>query len=93
MKAKKDYDKGDSNWTIQLSTTTKVTTIPTFDPLMKLHFLRKDTIHNFSSHMLQPFVITTIAFIVIGVHDEIDNKFDLLVVNESNPKDIQIVSF
>jgi len=42
VKAKIDYDKGDFDWTIELSTTTKVTTIPTFDPLVKLHFLPKD---------------------------------------------------
>jgi hypothetical protein len=52
MKAKTNYDKGDSNWTIELSTTIKVTTIPTFNPLVKLHFLPKDTIHNCSRHML-----------------------------------------
>jgi hypothetical protein len=27
------------------------------------------------------------------MHGEIDNKFELLVVDGSNPKDIQIVSF
>jgi hypothetical protein len=52
MKAKTNHDKGDSNWTIELSTTIKVTTIPTFNPLVKLHFLPKDTIHNYSRHML-----------------------------------------
>jgi hypothetical protein len=47
MKVKTYYDKGDSDWMIKLSTTTKVTTIPTFDHLEKLHFLPKDTIRNF----------------------------------------------
>jgi hypothetical protein len=42
--------------------------------------------------MIQPFVTTTIVFVVIGVHGEIDIKFELLVVDRSNPKDIQIVS-
>ncbi len=93
MKVKTDYDKGDSEWMIELSTTTKVTTILAFDPPVKLHFLPKDTICSFSHHMLQSFVITTILFTVIGVHGEIDNKFELLVANENNLKYIQIVSF
>jgi hypothetical protein len=38
--------------------------------------------------MLKPFVITTIVFIVIGVHGEIDNKFELLVPNRTNLEDI-----
>jgi hypothetical protein len=89
----KTNDKGDSNKMVELSTTTKVTTILAFDPLVKLHFLPKDTICSFSYHMLQPFAITTIAFIVFGIHGEIDSKFELMVVNRSNPKDIQVVSF
>jgi hypothetical protein len=92
VKAKINYDKGDYDWTIELSTTTKVTTILTFDLLVKLHFLRKDTICSFSRCMIQPFVTTTICFIVNGVHGEIDSKFELLVANKSDPKDIQIVS-
>jgi hypothetical protein len=51
MTAKTNYDKGNSNWTIELSTAIKVTIIPTFNPLVKLHFLPKDTIYNFSHHM------------------------------------------
>jgi hypothetical protein len=43
--------------------------------------------------MLEPFAATTISFVVIGVCGEIDNKFELLVVDRSSPKDIQIVSF
>jgi hypothetical protein len=43
--------------------------------------------------MLEPFAITTISFVVIGVCGEIDNKFELLVADRSSPKDIQIVSF
>jgi hypothetical protein len=38
------------------------------------------------------FATTTIDFVVIGVHSDIDNKFELLVVDESNSKGIQIVS-
>jgi hypothetical protein len=78
---------------IELSIATKVTTIPTFDPFVKLHFLLKDTIRSFSRYMFQPFVTTTIAFVIIGVHGEIDNKFELLVADGSNPENIQIVSF
>jgi hypothetical protein len=51
VKTKTDYDKGDFDWTIELSTSTKNTTIPTFDPLVKLHFLPKYTIPNLSHHM------------------------------------------
>jgi hypothetical protein len=93
VKAKINYDKGDSDWTIKLSIATKVTTIPTFDSLVKLHFLPKDIIRGFSRHMLQPFATTTIVFVVIGVHGKIGNKFELLVANRSKPKDIQIISF
>jgi len=93
MKAKIDYDKGDSNWTIKLSIAIKVTTILAFDHLVKLHFLPKDTIRSFSHCVFQPFATTTIVFVVIGVCDEIDSKFELLVANGNNPKDIQIVSF
>jgi hypothetical protein len=92
VKAKIDYDKGNYDWTIELSTSTKVTSILAFDPPMKLHFLPKETICSFSCYMIQPFVTTTIVFVVIGVHGEIDIKFELLVVDRSNPKDIQIVS-
>jgi hypothetical protein len=88
-----NYDKGDSGWTIELSTTTKVTTILAFDSLVKLHFLWKDTIHSFSLHILQPFATTTIVFVIIRMPSEIDSKFELLVANGSSPKDIQIVSF
>jgi hypothetical protein len=93
VKAKIDYDKGDFDWMIELSIATKVTTIPTFDLPVKLDFLPKDTIHSFSRCMLQPFATTTIAFVVIGVRGEIDNKVELLVIDGNNLKDIQIVSF
>jgi hypothetical protein len=61
---------------------TKVKTILAFDPLVKLHFMPKDTIHSFSHRMLQPFTTTTIVFYVIGVCGEIDNKFELLIVDK-----------
>jgi hypothetical protein len=57
-------------------------TILAFDPLVKLHFLPKDAIHSFSHCMFQLFIITTIVFDVIGMHGEIDNKFELLVINK-----------
>jgi len=88
MKAKRNFF-----WTIELSTSTKVTPIPTFDLPVKLHFLPKDIICNFSHNMFQPFAITTIVFVVIKVRGEIDSKFELLVANRSNLEDIQIVSF
>jgi hypothetical protein len=47
IKAKSNYDKGDSNWTIELSTTIKVTIVPPFDPLIKLFFHPKNTIDSF----------------------------------------------
>jgi len=93
MNAKINYAKRDYDWMIELSTTTKVTTILAFDLIVKLHFLPKNTIHNFSHHMLQPFATTTIAFVVIGVRGEIDSKFELPVTNGSSLEDIQIVSF
>jgi hypothetical protein len=52
LKAKIDYDEGNFIWTIELSIATKMTTILTFDPFVKLHFQPKDIIHSFSRHML-----------------------------------------
>jgi hypothetical protein len=78
VKAKTKYDKGNFDWMIELSTTTKMITIPTFGPCVKL-FLPKDTIRNFSYHMFQPFATTSIAFVVIRMRGEIDSKFELLV--------------
>ncbi len=92
MKAKRNYDKRNFNWTIEPSTATKVTTILAFYPLVKLHFLPKDTIRCFSHHMFESFVTTTIAFVVIGVCGEINSKFELLVVDKNNLEDIQIVN-
>ncbi len=93
MNAKTNYDKGHFAWTTELSTTTKITTISTFDFLVKLHFLSKDTIHNFSCHMFPLFIITTIAFVVIRVCGEIDSKFQLLVVEKSSPKKFKLYFF
>jgi len=59
-----------------------VKTILAFYHLVKLHFMPKDTIRSFSHRMLQPFTTTTIAFDVIGVRGEIDNKFELLIVDK-----------
>jgi hypothetical protein len=42
--------------------------------------------------MLQPFITMTITFVIIGVHGEIDGKFELLVVDGTSLKGIQIVS-
>jgi hypothetical protein len=53
-----NYDKGNFDWTIELCTSTKMTTISTFDPLVKLHFLPKTQFVAFpaicSSPLLQP---------------------------------------
>jgi hypothetical protein len=49
MKVKTNYDKGDFDWTIELSTATKMTTILAFYPLVTLHFLPKNIIHSFST--------------------------------------------
>jgi hypothetical protein len=62
----------------------KVTTILAFDILVKLHFLLKNTIHSFFLPHVPTLSTTTIAFVVIGVHGGIDNKFQLLVVNGSS---------
>jgi hypothetical protein len=86
MKAKTNYNKENFNWTIEVSRDTKVKTILAFDPLVKLHFMPKDTIHSFSHHMFQPFTTIVIIFYVIGVRGEIDNKFELLVVDKINSK-------
>jgi hypothetical protein len=43
--------------------------------------------------MFQPSVTTMIAFVVIGMRCEIDSKFEILVIDKRNPKDIQIISF
>jgi hypothetical protein len=43
IKAKSNFDKGDSNWIIELSTTIFLP----FDPPIKLFFHPKDTINSF----------------------------------------------
>jgi hypothetical protein len=58
LKVKTNYDKGNYDWMIELTTTTKLTTILAFDPHVKLHFLPKDTILSFSRHMFQLFATT-----------------------------------
>jgi hypothetical protein len=62
-----------------------VTIVLPFDLPIKLFFHSKDTINNFGQCMLQPFVTMTIAFVVIGVHGEIDGKFELLVTDWTSP--------
>jgi hypothetical protein len=47
IKAKFDYDKGDSNWTIELFIATKVIIVPPFDLPIKLFFHSKHIISNF----------------------------------------------
>jgi hypothetical protein len=81
VKAKSNYEKGDLDWTIELSTTTEVTIVLPFDPPIKLFFHLKDIINSFGRHMFQPFATTTIAFAIIDVHGEINGKFELLVAN------------
>ncbi len=65
--------------------------LPPFDPHIKLFFHPKDTINSFGRRMLQPYA-TTIAFVGINVHGEINGKFELLVANGTSLEDIQIVS-
>jgi hypothetical protein len=65
-----------------------MTIVPPFNPPIKKKFHPKDTINNFGKYMLQPFITTTIAFIAIGVHVEIDGKFELLVANGTSPQNI-----
>jgi hypothetical protein len=74
------------------STTTKVIIVPPFDLFIKLFFHPKDIISSFGLRMLQPFRTTTIAFAIIGVCGEIDEKFELLVANGISPKGIQIMN-
>jgi len=69
-----------------------VTIIPPFDPPVKLFFHPKDTINSFGQCILQPFVTITITFAIIGVHGEIDGKFELLVADGTSLEDIQIVN-
>jgi hypothetical protein len=90
IKAKFEYDKGDSVWTIEFSVAIKVTIVLPFDLHVKLFFHSKDTINNFGQCMLKPFVTMTITFVVIGVHGEIDGKFELLVIDGTSLEDIQI---
>jgi hypothetical protein len=47
-----DYDKGYSDWTIDISTAAKVSEIPSFDPPIKNFFHVSDTIRFFARRML-----------------------------------------
>ena len=92
MRNRSDYDKGYSDWTIHISTATKVFEIPPFDPPIKFFFHVSDTIHSFAWQMLQPFAISTLVVTVIGVRGEVDQKIELLVVDGHDVGDIQVVS-
>ncbi len=92
MRNRSDYDKGYSDWTIHISTATKVFEIPPFDPPIKLFFHVSDTIRFFARRMLQPFATSTLVIIVIVVRGEVDQKFELLVVDIHDAEDIQVVS-
>jgi hypothetical protein len=52
IKNKFDYNKGDSNWIVELSIAIKVTIVLPFDPPIKLFFDPKDIINNFGKYML-----------------------------------------
>ena len=86
-----DYDKGDSDWTIDISTVTKVYEIPPFDPPIKFFFHVSDTIRSFARRMLQPFVTSTLVVTVIGVWREVDQKFELLIADRHDAENIQVL--
>ena len=92
MRGRSDYDKGNSDWTIDISTATKVSEILPFDPPIKLFFYVSDTIRSFARQMLQPFATSTLAVTVIGVRGEVDQKFEILVADGYDAEDIQVVS-
>ena len=92
MRGWSDYDKGDSDWTIDISIATKVYKILPFDPPIKLFFHVSDMIRSFARQMLQLFVTSTLVVTVIGVRGEVDKKLDLLVVDGHDVEDIQVVS-
>ena len=92
VRGQSDYDKGDSDWIIDIPTATKISEIPPFDPPIKHFFHVSDTIRSFARQMLQPFATSTLAITVIGVRGEVDQKFELLVVDIHDAEDIQVVS-
>jgi hypothetical protein len=79
-------------WTIDISTATKVSEIPSFYPSIKLFFHVLDAIRSFARWILQPFATSTLVVNVIGVRGEVDQKFELLVADGHDAKDIQVVS-
>ena len=91
VRSRSDYDNGDLDWTIDISTATKVSKIPPFDPPIKLFFHVSDSIRSFARRMLQPFVTSTLVVTVIGVRGEVDRKFELLVADGHDAEDIQLV--
>ena len=92
VRGRSDYDKENSDWTIDISTATKAYEIPPFDPLIKLFFHVSDTIRSFERQMLQPFATSTLVGTVIGVRGKVNQKFELLVANGHDAEDIQVVS-
>jgi len=42
--------------------------------------------------MLQPFVTSTLVVTVIGVREEVNQKFELLVADGHDAEDMQVVS-
>ena len=92
MRGRSDYDKGDSDWTINISTTTKVSEIPPFDPPIKIFFVVSNTVRSFARRMLQPFITSTLDVTVIGVRGKINQIFEPLVVDGHDAEDIHTVS-
>jgi hypothetical protein len=86
------YDKGDLDWTIDISTATKVFEIPPFDPPIKLFFHVSYTIRSFARQMFQSFATSTLDVTVIGMRGDVDQKFELLVADGHDVEDIKVVS-
>ena len=74
VRGRSNYDNGDSDWTIDISTATKVFEIPPFDPPIKFFLHISYSIRSFAWQMLQPFVTSTFVVTVIGVRREVDKK-------------------
>jgi hypothetical protein len=86
------YDKEDSDWTIDISTATKVYEILPFDPPIKFFLYVSDTIRSFARRMLQSFVTSTFVVTIIGMKREVYQKIELLVVDGHDVGEIQVVS-
>ena len=92
VRGRSNYDKGDSDWTIDISTATKVSEILPFDPPIKYFFHISSTICFFARRMLQMFVTSTLVVTVIGVRGKVDQKFELLIADGHNVENIQVVN-